>query len=149
MTEFEPIDTRFFTAEREPELDGVGTTVPRVDARAHVTGTTRFYEDISFPGMLHLKMARSTRHHALLKKVDTKPAEKVPGFVRRLPHKDVPNNWSRILRLIGVERNDEPVLPEDRVLFAGEQIVAILAETAEAAGEAASKVKIEYKDLPA
>ncbi len=72
MTEFEPIDTRFFTAEREAELDVVGTTVPRVDARAHVTGGTKFYEDVSFPNMLHLKMARSTRHHALLKKVDTK-----------------------------------------------------------------------------
>ena len=149
MTDTDQIDTRFFSAEREAELDVVGTTVPRVDARAHVTGKTQFYEDISFPGMLHLKMARSTRHHALLKKVDTKPAEKVPGFVRALTHKDVPNNWYTILRLIGVEPNDEPVLPEDRVLFAGEQIVAILAETAEAAGEAASKVRIEYKDLPA
>jgi CO/xanthine dehydrogenase Mo-binding subunit len=99
--------------------------------------------------MLHLKMARSTRHHALLKKIDTRPAEKVPGFVRALTHKDVPNNWYTILRLIGVEPNDEPVLPEDRVLFQGEQIVAILAETAEAAGEAVSKVKIEYQDLPA
>src|SRR3954452_13056723 len=149
MQDFEQIDARFFAAEREAELDVVGTTVPRVDARSHVTGTTRFYEDVSFPGMLHLKMARSTRHHALLKKVDTKPAEQVPGFVRALTHKDVPNNWYTILRLIGVEPNDEPVLPEDRVLFQGEQIVAILAETAEAAGEAAGKVKIDYKDLPA
>jgi CO/xanthine dehydrogenase Mo-binding subunit len=149
MNDSDQIDTRFFTAEREAHLDVVGTTVPRVDARAHVTGKTQFYEDMTLPGMLYLKMARSTRHHALLKKVDTKPAEKVPGFVRALTHKDVPNNWYTILRLIGVEPNDEPVLPEDRVLFAGEQIAAILAETAEAAGEAASKVKIEYKDLPA
>jgi CO/xanthine dehydrogenase Mo-binding subunit len=149
MNDSDQIDTRFFTAEREAHLDVVGTTVPRVDARAHVTGKTQFYEDMTLPGMLYLKMARSTRHHALLKKVDTKPAEKVPGFVRALTHKDVPNNWYTILRLIGVEPNDEPVLPEDRVLFAGEQIAAILAETAEAAGEAASKVKIAYKDLPA
>jgi CO/xanthine dehydrogenase Mo-binding subunit len=149
MQNIEKIDTRFFSAEREADLDIVGETVPRVDARAHVTGKTQFYEDMRLPGMLHLKMARSTRPHALIKKIDLKAAEKMPGFVRALTHKDVPNNWYTILRLIGVEPNDEPVLPEDRVLFAGEQIAAILADTAAAAGEAASKVKIDYKDLPA
>ena len=145
MQDLEKIDTRFFAAEREADLDVVGETVPRVDARAHVTGKTQFYEDMTLPGMLHLKMARSTRHHALIKKIDLKAAEKVPGFARALTHKDVPNNWYTILRLIGVEPNDEPVLPEDRVLFQGEQIAAILADTAAAAGEAVSKVKIDYK----
>src|ERR671922_921458 len=145
MQDFETIDTRFFSAEREAELDVVGTTVQRVDARAHVTGKTRFYEDFSFPGMLHLKMARSTRHHALLKKVDTKPAEKVPGFVRALTHKDVPNNWYTILRLIGVEPNDEPVLPEDRVLFKGEQIAAVVATSEEAARKGAAAIAVEYE----
>ena len=53
----------------------------------------------------------------------------MPGVVRVLTHADVPNNWYTILRLIGVEPNDEPVLPEDRVLYKGEPIVAVVAET--------------------
>lgn len=145
----EEILTQYFADERGEPLKVVGTTVERSDARGHVTGRTQFYEDVSFPGMLHLKMVRSTRHHALIKGIDTSAALAVPGVVRVLTHKDVPHNWYTILRLIGVEPNDEPVLPEDRVLFLGEQICAVLAETPAAAEEGASKVVVAYEDLPA
>lgn len=145
----EELLTSHFADERGDPLLVVGTTVPRADARGHVTGRTQFYEDVSFPGMLHLKMVRSTRHHALIKGIDTAPAMAVPGVVRVLTHEDVPANWYTILRLIGVEPNDEPVLPEDRVLFMGEQVCAVLAETAAAAAEGAAAVVVDYEDLPA
>ena len=145
----EEILTRYFADERGDPLKVVGTTVERSDARGHVTGRTQFYEDVSFPGMLHLKMVRSARHHALITGIDSSAALAVPGVVRVLTHKDVPHNWYTILRLIGVEPNDEPVLPEDRVLFLGEQICAVLAETEAAAAEGAAKVVVSYDDLPA
>src|SRR5687768_12092694 len=53
------------------------------------------------------------------------------------------------LRLIGIEPNDEPVLAEDRVLYRGEPIVAVVAETEEAAWEGAGRVVVDYTDLPA
>ncbi|BCH21445.1 xanthine dehydrogenase family protein molybdopterin-binding subunit [Mesorhizobium sp. L-8-3] len=145
----EKIDTSFFARERQADLSVVGDSVQRADARGHVTGRTQFYEDVSFPNMLHLKMVRSTRHHALIRRLDTAPALKVPGVVRVLTHKDVPNNWYTILKLIGVGPDDEPVLPEDRVLFMGEQICAVLAETPQAALEGARRIVVDYEDLPA
>jgi CO/xanthine dehydrogenase Mo-binding subunit len=145
----EKIDESYFTEERAADLNVVGTTVQRVDARGHVTGRTQFYEDMNFPGMLHLKMVRSTRHHALIKKLDVNPALKVPGVVRVITHKDVPNNWYTILKLIGVGPDDEPVLAEDRVLFMGEQICAVIAETPQAAAEGVRHVIVKYEDLPA
>jgi CO/xanthine dehydrogenase Mo-binding subunit len=66
-----------------------------------------------------------------------------------LTHEDVPNNWYTILRLIGVEPNDEPVLPEDRVLYLGEPIVAVVATSEEAALAGAAAVRVTYEDLPA
>ena len=120
----ERIDTGFFAAERAADLSVVGTTVPRADARGHVTGRTQFHEDVSFPDTLHLVMVRSTKHHAKFT-LETAPALAVPGVVRVLTHRDVPQNWYTILRLIGVGPNDEPVLPEDRVLFMGEQICCV------------------------
>src|SRR5690606_616453 len=105
----EEIDTTFFAEERKATLSVVGSSVQRADALGHVTGRTQYYEDVSFPNMLHLKMVRSTRHHALIKKLDVAPALEVPGVVRVLTHKDVPNNWYTILKLIGVEPDDEPV----------------------------------------
>lgn len=146
----EQIDRSYFTTERgEDDHTVIGTPVQRADALGHVTGRTEFFEDISPAGLVHLKMHRSERDHALLKAVDFSAALEVPGVLRVLTHKDVPANWYTILRLIGVEPNDEPVLPEDRVLYRGEPIVAVVATSEQAALQGAAAVKVDYEDLPA
>ncbi len=126
----------------------VGTPVQRLDALGHVTGRTQYFEDINPAGLLHLKMARSERHHAQIT-VDTSAAEAVPGVVRVFTHEDVPNNWYTILKLINVGYDDEPVLAEDKVMYVGEPIVAVVARTERAAAEGAAAVKVTYEDLPA
>ena len=148
-THLSPIDTGYFSDERAAAFDVVGTPAPRSDARGHVTGQTQYFEDVAYPGMAHLKMHRSARHHALIKGVDTREAEATPGVLRVVTHRDVPNNWYTILRLIGVQPDDEPVLAEDRVLYLGEPVVAVVAETEAIAREAAAKVTVDYEDLPA
>ena len=139
----------FFTAERGDDGKAIGTSLVRSDALGHVTGKTEFYADRNFPGMLHLRMVRSPHDHARILSVDTAAAEKMPGVVRILTHKDVPANIYTILRLIQVEPNDEPVLAEDKVRFKGEQVVAVRAETEAQARAAAAVVKVEYEVLPA
>jgi CO/xanthine dehydrogenase Mo-binding subunit len=143
------IDTSYFAGEREDAHQVIGTPVQRSDALGHVTGRTEFFEDVNPAGLLHLKMHRSERHHALLREVDVSAALEVPGVVQVLTHADVPNNWYTILRLIGVEPNDEPVLAEDRVLYRGEAICAVVATSEAAALEGAAKVRVTYDDLPA
>jgi CO/xanthine dehydrogenase Mo-binding subunit len=126
----------------------VGTPVQRLDALGHVTGRTQFFEDINPAGLLHLRMARSERHHARIA-VDVSAAEAVPGVVKVLTYKDVPNNWYTILKLIQVGYDDEPVLAEDKVLYRGEPIVAVVATSERAAREGAAAVQVAYDDLPA
>lgn len=149
MTRISPIDTDYFKDERAGDFTVIGTPVQRSDARSHVTGRTVFFEDIAPPKLAHVKIHRSTRHHARIDGVDVSAAIAVPGVLRVITHKDVPNNWYTVLRLIGVEPNDEPVLAEDRVLYAGEPIVVVVADTEEAAQEGAAKVVVDYTDLPA
>ena len=139
----------FFADERKDGFNTIGVSEQRVDVTGHVTGRTQFYADRQFNNLLHLKMVRSPHHHARILKVDTSEAEKVPGVVRILTHKDVPKNIYTILCLIQVEPDDEPVLAFDKVRFKGEQIVAVLADSPAAAREAAAKVKIDYEVLPA
>ena len=62
----ERIDPSYFREEREGDFDVIGTPVQRSDALGHVTGRTEFFEDTQPAGLLHLKMHRSERHHALL-----------------------------------------------------------------------------------
>jgi CO/xanthine dehydrogenase Mo-binding subunit len=125
----------------------VGTPVQRLDALGHVTGRTQYFEDHQPTGLLHLKMHRSERHHAKLLGVDTSAAEAVPGVVKILTHEDVPNNWYTILKLINVGYDDEPVLAEDKVVYRGEPIVAVVASSERAALEGAAAVKVTYEDL--
>jgi CO/xanthine dehydrogenase Mo-binding subunit len=131
------------------KLHVVGQSVLRRDGLGHVTGKTVYVDDINFRDMLYLKMVRSPVPHARIKSIDFSQAERVPGFVRTFTHKDVPKNIYTILCLIGVGPDEEPVLAEDKVLYQGEQIAAIVAETEEAAVEAVSKVKLELEELPA
>jgi CO/xanthine dehydrogenase Mo-binding subunit len=133
----------------QENLRVVGQSVARRDARGHVTGRTVYVDDMTFPNMLYLKMVRSPHHHALIKGIDFSEAEKVPGYVAALTHKEVPNNIYTILKLIGVGPDDEPVLAEDKVRFKGEQIAAVLAESEEAAIEAAARVRVQFEELPA
>jgi len=139
----------FFAADGADELKAVGASQQRSDIAGHVTGRTQFYADRHPHGLLHLKMVRSSHHHARIKSIDTAAALSSPGVVRILCHADVPANIYTILRLIQVEPNDEPVLAIDKVRFKGEPVLAVVAESEAAARAAVAKVKVEYEELPA
>lgn len=139
----------YFADERADGLKEIGQPRLRVDARGHVTGTTTYFADRTFPGLLHLKMVRSPHHHARIRSIDLSEAEKHPGVVRILTAADVPHNVYTILTLIQVGPEDETVLATDKVRWKGEAIVAILADSERAAHEAAAKVKVDYEVLPA
>ncbi|MDV3126157.1 molybdopterin-dependent oxidoreductase [Mycobacterium sp. 21AC1] len=149
MPRVNPIDATYFSNGHRDDFTVIGTTVQRSDARGHVTGKTVFFEDMRLPDMAFVKIHRSSRHHALVDNVDVSRALAVPGVQRVLTHRDVPANWYTVLRLIGVEPNDEPVLAEDRVLYVGEPIVAVVADSEAAAIEGAAQVEVAYTDLPA
>jgi CO/xanthine dehydrogenase Mo-binding subunit len=133
----------------EQDLKVVGQSIPSRDGMSHVTGKTQYIDDIRFPDMTYLKMVRSPLHHARIRGIDFSETEKVPGFVRAFTYKDVPKNIYTILGLIGVGPDEEPVLPEQEVLFKGEQIAAIVAESEEAANEAVARTRVDLEELPA
>ncbi|MDG4825323.1 molybdopterin-dependent oxidoreductase [Asanoa sp. WMMD1127] len=150
MPKTNPIDPDYFKDERgTAPFSVIGTTVPRSDALGHVTGRTEYFEDRTFPNLAHLKIHRSPHHHARIDSVDCSDALQVPGVLRVITHQDVPANWYTVLRLIGIGPDDEPVLAEDRVLYKGEPIVAVVADSEAAALEGASRVKVTYTELPA
>jgi nicotinate dehydrogenase subunit B len=66
-----------------PAADWVyaGTSIPKVDGRAMVTGKHRYSADISLPGMLHGKVLRPETLKAKLVSVNLKDAEARPGVV--------------------------------------------------------------------
>ncbi len=127
------------------QLGIVGQSVKRRDGIGHVTGQTQYVDDVFYPNMLWLKMVRSPVARGKIRRIDTSKAEAFPGVAAVVTSRDVPNNWYTILCLIGVEPNDEPVLAHEEVMYEGEPICAVVAETEEIAREAATLVELEIE----
>lgn len=131
------------TTSAPDKLRWVGKPVPRVDAVGKVTGATKYMGDLTFPGMLWGRVLRAAHPHALIKSIDTSKAEKVPGVVRVLTHKDVKG-----LNGYGIAVPDQPVLCHDKVRYMGDAVALVIAETREEAAAALDKIEVVYEPLP-
>src|SRR4030042_380528 len=67
----------------------LGKDTQRKDGWAKVTGAEKFASDLSLPGMLHVRILKSERPHAAVKRIDAAEAEKMGAFV--LTPDDVPD----------------------------------------------------------
>jgi 4-hydroxybenzoyl-CoA reductase alpha subunit len=120
----------------------VGTPRRRVDARAKVTGQTRFADDLLFPRMLHGKLLRSPHPHARIVRVDTTRAEAEPGVHLVLTGASFPITYG----VLPVS-HDEHALCPDRVRFVGDPVAAVIAADEAAAERALDLIDVEYQPL--
>ncbi len=104
----------------------IGSKMQRLDGPVKATGKAKYSYDINRPGMLHALMLRSPHAHAKIKSIDSAVAEKMPGV------KAV---------YVVVEAGKE-------VYYAGDEILALAADTEEHAHDAVRAIKIEYEVLP-
>ncbi|MFN2285033.1 MAG: aldehyde oxidase, partial [Anaerolineae bacterium] len=81
----------------------VGQSVPRIDARAKVTGDAPYPGDFVIDGMLYMKLLFAGRPHARVVHVDTTAAEALPGVVAVYTSRDIPVNE------YGLQYPDQPV----------------------------------------
>ena len=115
----------------------------RVEGPLKVTGRARYTSDVHFPDTLHARFLLSPHPHARIVSIDTAEARSVPGVHAVLTGQDIGD------RRFGRYLYDWPVLAFERVLFVGERVAAVAAETREAADEAVSRIHVEYEELPA
>ncbi|MCX6054607.1 MAG: molybdopterin-dependent oxidoreductase [Chloroflexi bacterium] len=130
-------------------MSAIGKSVNRIDAISKVTGEAKYPGDYNLPEQLYMKVLFSGIPHGIVKKIETKKAEEVPGVVAILTAKDVPNNE------YGLITADQPVLCgpgsnrpfADRVRFIGDQVALVIAETEESAEIARKLIKVEFEEL--
>ena len=121
----------------------IGQSVQRTDIVDKVTGCAVFVDDIQFgPSLLHSRLVRSPYPHALIKKIDTTRAEKLPGVRAVVTGKD-------LTAKMGLYLIDRPIFASDRVRYYGEPVAGVVAITEDIAVEAAKLVDIDYEQLPA
>jgi CO/xanthine dehydrogenase Mo-binding subunit len=125
----------------------VGTSPARLESRAKVTGRASYTQNVKLPGMLHVKVFRSTVAHGRIRRIDTGAAKALPGVHSVITGEDV-------LRLIpnpyyGPAFHDQPVLALDKVRFVGEAVALVLADDPHVAEQAVQLITADYDALPA
>jgi CO/xanthine dehydrogenase Mo-binding subunit len=120
----------------------IGVSRPRVDAPDKVTGATRFAADGYVHGLLHARPVLATEAHARIRGVDKDAALAIPGVVAVLLAADLP------IASTGTDRTTEPLAREE-VVFAGQPVALVVAETEAAAEDGAEVLVVAYEPLEA
>ncbi len=137
----------------------IGVSMPRIDARAKVTGSVLYPGDLAMPGMAHAKVLFARRPHARVKSIDTREALQASGVLGVFTGADVPNNEYGLVLfdapVMVTAADSRPRVGEAHedfdgvVRHVGEKIALIVAETEKLAEHARDLIRVEYEDLPA
>ncbi len=126
-------------------MRAVGSSLPRFDARAKVTGRAQYPGDVNMPGQCYMKILFAERAPARITHLDVSAAAAAPGVLAVLTADDVPVNEYGL------------IMPDQEVLCgrAGglvrsviDQVLVIIAESEHQAVAALDRIDIAYEDLP-
>jgi len=146
-------------------LGAIGQPIRRKEDFRLLTGSGRFSDDFALPGQAFAAIVRSPHPHARILGVDAAAARAMPGVLgvfdgrdcaadglAPIPHDPVPKTrYDMKLTAPGggeVFIGPQMLLPADRVRHVGEAVAIVVAETAEAARDAAEAVRVAYEELP-
>ncbi len=139
--------------ETETPLAEIGRDRHRKEDLRLITGRTRWTDNFTLPGMLHLAMVRSPHAHAKITRIQVDEAKAAPNVVAVITGQDVaeeqgsmPNAWPITADQVTPAH---PPVAVDRVTFAGEIVAVVVARTAAEARDAAELVDPDYEELPA
>jgi len=123
------------------EFSFVGKPTPVIDGPAKVTGNLKYTGDLKLAGMLHARFVLSTYAHANITGVDASAALGVPGVQQVLTADDLPD--------VTPSSRARLMLARGRVIFVGQPIAIVLADTAAAAADGAELVAVGYEPMDA
>src|SRR5919106_695272 len=141
------------TTTAEPTTPGeLGRSRARKEDARLVTGRTRWTDNISLTGLLHLAVVRSPVAHANITGIDKTEAEQMPGVIGVYTAADLgldaaslPCAWPITPDM---KSPQAPPLAVRTVHFAGEGVAVVVARDAATARDATEAVVIDYDDLP-
>jgi xanthine dehydrogenase YagR molybdenum-binding subunit len=123
-----------------PDKDGI----KRVDGRLKVTGSIQYAAEYHLPGLVYGVVVSSIIAKGTMTAIDSKAAEKAPGVLVILSHLNVPDVPAY---KAGKAPPGSPFV-NNQILYNGQPVVLVIANTFERAKHAASLVKITYKKEP-
>jgi xanthine dehydrogenase YagR molybdenum-binding subunit len=125
----------------------IGTATSRIDGIAKVTGAAKYAAEFNTPGLAHASVVCSTIAKGRIARIDTSTATRVKGVLAVLTHENRPPMADKDEAYKDdVAPDGSPYRPlyDGKILFDGQPIALVVAETSEAARFAASLVQVEY-----
>lgn len=114
-----------------------------IDGLEKITGQARYVADLKLPGMLYARPILSQFAHAEIRAIDAGAARRLPGVVAVLTADDLPT------RDRAINSRHSAVLARGKVVFVGQPVALVVAESEAIARDAADLVLVEYAPLPA
>jgi len=129
----------------------IGTATSRVDGIAKVTGAAKYAAEFNVPGLVYGSIVAATITKGRITRIDTSAATRLKGVLTVLTHENRPpmadkdEAWKD-----EVAPDGSPYRPlyDNKIMFNGQPVALVLAETSEIARDAASLVRVEYETQP-
>ncbi len=136
---------------KEGKFYVIGREHPGVEVEDKVRGEYQYIGDMSLPNMLYAKVLRSPYAHALVKRINTEKAERLPGVKAVITYRDVADKL--LLRIPGIHftkktRIQDSHILEEEARYVGDRVAAVAATSLEIAEEALELIEVEYEELP-
>ena len=114
------------------------------DAILHTRGESRYVDDLPQPeGLLHAAVFFSPIAHGRIQNFDVSRARQSEGVVAVLTAEDIPGE-----NQIGPLIPDQELLAEEEVVYIGQPVALIVAQTAETARKAAGRIVLDVEEYP-
>src|SRR5712691_6353504 len=129
----------------------VGRPMKRREDRRLLLGAGKFVDDLKPAGCLFVALVRSPHGHARIIRLDVEAARKAPGVVAVVTGDEVRHLTPMPVNpaIPGMKIPPHPIIVDEVVRAVGEPVVAVVAESAAQAWDAADLFEIEYAELPA
>lgn len=130
----------------------IGTRPKRYDATDKVTGRAQYGADVRLPNMLYGKVLRSPHAHAIIRSIDTREAEALPGVKAVITAADLPDVGDKMVSAgeggsTSLRFQSDNVLARDKVLYFGHAVAAVCATNPHIAEEALALIHVDYEVL--
>jgi CO/xanthine dehydrogenase Mo-binding subunit len=120
----------------------IGRSVPRREGRAKVTGSARYVDDVTLPGMMHGATVRSTVPRGIIRDIRFDPAIPWDEFVV-VTAVDIPG-VNRVALIV----DDQPYLADERINHPEEPVVLLAHRDRQMVEHARRHVSIDVDPLP-
>ncbi len=125
----------------------IGTAQSRIDGIAKVTGAAKYAAEFNAPGLLYGSFVGSTIAKGRVTRIDVSAAKRLKGVIDVITHENRPamaDNDKAYKDDVAPLGSPYRPLYDDKVMFDGQPVALVVAETSEIARYAASQVRVEY-----